>query len=72
MRNIVSDNGLSDNENRRVFVAHYLDLKRQEAQIAIKAKDFSTFYQLFLKYAGNAILLGYETMTESEYNEEVA
>lgn len=72
MRNIVSDNELSDNENRRVFVAHYLDLKRQEAQIAIKAKDFGTFYQLFLKYAGNAILLGYETMTESEYNEEVA
>ncbi len=72
MRNIVSDNELSDNENRRVFVAHYLDLKRQEVQIAIKAKDFSTFYQLFLKCAGNAILLGYETMTESEYNEEVA
>ena len=55
-----------------MFVAHYLDLKRQEAQIAIKAKDFGTFYQLFLKYAGNAILLGYETMTESEYKEEVA
>lgn len=72
MRSIASENSLSDNERNIVFVAHYLDYKRKEAQIAITARSFDEFYQQFLKFAGNAILLGYERMTESEYKEEVA
>ena len=63
---------LSDNENNKVFIAHYLDYRREERTIAVHAKSFEDFYDQLIRAEGNIILLGYKSMTESEYKEEVA
>lgn len=72
MRNITFENELSDNENNKVFIARYLDYRREERTTAVHAKSFEDFYDQLIRAEGNIILLGYTSMTESEYKEEVA